>query len=34
MKYCLKMLTPETMKFLEGTKSKINKDKMLKMCFI
>ena len=30
----LKLLTPETMKLLGSTKSKINKDKMVKMCLI
>ena len=32
--YYLELLTPETMKLLGSTKSKIVKDKMVKMCLI
>ena len=32
--YYLELLTPETMKLLGSTKSKITKDKMVKMCLI
>ena len=32
--YCLKLLTPETMKLLRSTKNKITKDEMVKICLI
>ena len=32
--HCLKFLTPETMKLLGSTKSKITKDEMVKICLI
>ena len=32
--YYLDLLKSETMKLLRSTKNKINKDKMMKMCFI